>query len=265
MYRFVSLALLSVSLAACAQQKSAIDDTFGDLAGMDQKSDSFSYRMKIVGSLDYGQTSSSVKYTKTPRYRAFKFAGNEHDNVDVRVSSTDGGDSVAWVLDNGFHVLASNDDADDGSLDSHISLVLPANASATHYVVFRDYDTKSAHFTVTLGGGPAYDTSCTTDADCVAVPAGGCCPDGRSAAVNTGSVDAYAAATTCTEPPHVCPLHVILETRVAQCDQDTGHCAMIEPTDIRCGGFTMHPHACPAHYDCHYDAVPDIPGHCQHQ
>jgi hypothetical protein len=261
--RLVPLAFLSI--AACTQQKSAIDDSFQDLAGMDQKADSFSYRMKIVGSLDYGQTSASVSYTKTPRYRAFKFAGSEHDNVDVWVKSTDGGDAVAWVLDNGFHVLGSNDDAEDGSTDSHVKLVLPASSSATHYVVFRDYSTSTAHFTVELGGGPPYDTSCATDDDCVAVPAGGCCPDGRDAAVNKDSVDAYAAATACTEPPQVCPLHVILETRVAQCNRDTSTCEMIEPTDIRCGGFIAHPHECPAHYTCHYDGVPDIPGHCQHE
>ena len=40
---------------------------------MDEKSDSFSYRMKTLGTLTYGDTSASKAYTKTPRYRAFKF------------------------------------------------------------------------------------------------------------------------------------------------------------------------------------------------
>src|SRR5260221_7633930 len=101
-----------VFVVACAQQKAAVDDSFTSLDGVDQKSDAFSYRMKIVGSLDYGANSSSVKYTSTPRYRAFKFSGRQYDNVDVWVKSTDGGDAVAWVLDNGFHVLATNDHAD---------------------------------------------------------------------------------------------------------------------------------------------------------
>src|SRR5258708_31891851 len=111
-----------VFVVACAQQKAAVDDSFTSLDGVDQKSDAFSYRMKIVGSLDYGATSASVKYTSSPRYRAIKFAGNAHDKVDVWVRSTDGGDAVAWLLDNSFHVLASNDDADTTTFDSHISL-----------------------------------------------------------------------------------------------------------------------------------------------
>src|SRR5262249_49330770 len=158
-----------------------VTDDFSDLSGMDEKSDAFSYRMKIVGSLDYNHTSSSVKYTSTPRFRAFKFSGHAHDLVDVWVKSTDGGDAVAWVLDNSFHVLGTNDDADATTTDAHISLTLPSSSSLTHYIVFRDYNTSTAHFNVTLDGGLAYDTSCQVDADCVAVDAGGCCPNGRKA------------------------------------------------------------------------------------
>src|SRR5438874_5346020 len=100
-------------LAACTQSKTPVDDDFSSFAGQDEKSDAFSYRMKIVGSLDYGQTSSSIRYTRTPRYRAVKFGGNAGDQIDVAVRSDDGGDAVAWVLDHSFHVLGSNDDADD--------------------------------------------------------------------------------------------------------------------------------------------------------
>jgi len=258
----IQLASLLI-LGACAQQKTAVDDDFGSFAGMDEKSDAFSYRMKIVGSLDYNTTSSSTKYTSSPRYRAFKFAGSAHDKVDVWVKSTDGGDSVAWILDNGFHVLASNDDAADAdTLDSHMTVILPANASATHYVVFRDYNASTAHFKVTLDGAQAYDTSCASDADCVAVDAGGCCPDGSDAAVNASSTGDYAAATACTQPPQTCPLHTVHETRVAQCNFDSHQCEMIEPTDIRCGGFTMHPHHCPTGFACKINTLPDIPGTC---
>lgn len=158
-----------VVLASCAQQpKTAVTD---DFTGLDAKSDSFSSRMKIVGSLDYGQTSASTRYTKTPRYRAFKFAGNAGDLIDVWVRSTDGGDAVAWVLDNDFHVVGSNDDADDSTLDSHVNVALPANASATHYVVFRDYWTDTAHFTVDVapmhcGGFVANAVMCPTGYVC---------------------------------------------------------------------------------------------------
>ena len=208
-----------VAAAACTQPKAPVSD---DFSGLDAKSDSFSYRMKIVGSLDYGQTSSTTKYTKTPRYRAFKFAGNEGDQVDVWVRSGDGGDAVTWVLDNGFHVLASNDDADDTTFDSHVSVALPANASATHYIVFRDYYTDTAHFTVDLANTAA--PSCHADADC---------------------------AATGNDP-----------TLVPECDFPTHHCVMIAPADIHCGGFITTVHQCPANYVCHYSGVPDVGGSC---
>jgi hypothetical protein len=254
---------VAAGVGACADQKTAADDDFSSFAGMDEKSDSFSYRMKIVGSLDFGATSDVVHYTKTPRYRAFKFSGHEHDDVDVWVKSSNGGDAVAWVLDNSFKVLGSNDDANAHTSDAHITLKLPANASDTHYIVFRDYDGHNADFTVELGGGQAYDTSCASDSDCVAVSAGGCCPNGWHDAVNVGSVDAHAEATACTITPHpICPLAVIWDNRVAQCNQGTHQCEMVKPEDIRCGGFVMHPHSCPTNYTCKYTNVPDVPGTC---
>ena len=157
-----TLLVCGVFAAACTQPKAPVSD---DFSGLDAKADSFSYRMKIVGSLDYGQTSSSTKYTRSPRYRAFKFAGNEGDQVDAWVRSSDGGDAVAWVLDNSFHVLASNDDADDTTVDSHITVTLPASTSATHYVVFRDYYTSAAHFTVDLANTAV---ACQDDSECTA-------------------------------------------------------------------------------------------------
>jgi hypothetical protein len=247
-------------VTACAH-KAPVTDDFSDRVGQDEKSDAFSYRMKILGSLDYGQSSDTVKYTHSPRYRAYKLAGYEGDRVDVWVHSNDG-DSVAWLLDNSFHVLASNDDADDTTLDSHIVTTLPASDSITHYLVYRDYSTSTAHFWVDLAAMP-YDTSCTSDDDCTAVDTGGCCVDGSLFAVNASSTDAYAAAVACTATPRpACPQHMIDDTRVAQCDSGTGHCHMIAPEDIRCGGFTMHPHQCPTGYTCHYQGVPDVPGNC---
>jgi hypothetical protein len=250
----------SLVLAACAH-KAPVSDDFSDLSGLDEKSDSFSYRMTILGSLDYGQSAPSTKYTKTPRYRAYKFAGYEGDRVDVWVRSNDG-DAVAWVLDNSFHVVASNDDADDSTLDSHIVTTLPANDSITHYIVYRDYSTSTAHFSLDLAVQP-YDTSCASDADCTAVDAGGCCPDGTEFAVNAGSTADYAAAAACTASPRpLCPQHIINDMRVPECNTGMNHCHMVAPADIRCGGFTMNAHQCPTGFACHFEGVPDIPGHC---
>ena len=42
--------------------------------------------MKIIGTLDSGQTSKLVEYSNTPKYRAFVFEGNGQDQVEVTVT-----------------------------------------------------------------------------------------------------------------------------------------------------------------------------------
>jgi hypothetical protein len=251
------LTSLVVATAACSTTKAPIDDDFTDLASLDTKSDSFSYRMKIVGSLDYDQTSDAIKYTSSPRYRAVKFSGQQGDRVDAWVRSSNGGDAVAWVLDNSFRVLGSNDDADETTFDAHVAIALPASSSSTHYVVFRDYAMASAKFTVELS--LPYELGCVHDDDCTAVPLGGCCPDGTLFAVNSSSVDAYAAASVCTAPEQACPQHRILDTRVAECNANA--CGLVAIADIACGAHSVNSHGCPDGYTCNAPGT-DAAGHC---
>jgi len=153
-----ALGLALVMAAGCAEEKEPVTDTFEHLAGLDEKSDIFSTNWRLVGSLSYGQTSGNVPYANPPRYRAYKFAGAAGDEVDVWVKSTNGGDAVAWVLDDSFRVLGSNDDAEDAdTLDAHIVTTLRANTRpgiVTYYVVFRNYSVgvraNSVHFRVVL-------------------------------------------------------------------------------------------------------------------
>lgn len=105
---------------------------------------------------------------------------------------------------------------------------------------------------------------CNVDADCVAIEKAGCCPNGFLVAVNKDEVKAYAAKYACTTQPAVCPLFVVDDTRVAQCDIPNHQCQMIDPTQIRCGGFIApeRQHHCPTGFECHYQGVPDLPGSC---
>src|SRR5438045_348201 len=96
--------------AGCSGAKTAPSDSFDDLATIDQKSDAFSSRMKIVGSIAPGQTSHLLRYTKTPRYRALTLDATGPGTLDFWIRSSDGGDAVAWLLDGSYHVLAHNDD-----------------------------------------------------------------------------------------------------------------------------------------------------------
>jgi hypothetical protein len=107
---------------------------------------------------------------------------------------------------------------------------------------------------------------CDTDSDCVAIEQAGCCPNGFLVAVNATKVDAYNTKYACTNPPQFCPLFVVNDTRVAQCDFTKHQCQMLDPTQIRCGGFTapVHVHNCPDGFQCNYNGVvPDVPGTCQ--
>lgn len=241
------LAAFVLSAIACTASKPDVSDDFSNLGSLDQKTDSFSSRMKIVGSLDYGQTSTTVSYTKTPRYRAFKFGGNEDDVVDVWVRSTNGGDAVAWILDNDFHILAVNDDADDTTYDAHVTVTLPANASITHYVVFRDYDLRAKKFQVQLDGTPA--ATCAVDADCALVNAT-CCSNLGKDAVPVGDVAAHDAALGCAPHP-ICPLIMTPDKgTVAICGDDHA-CHAASAGAYACGGMPgTNRHACADGWIC---------------
>jgi hypothetical protein len=262
------IALAALSFAACAgNAKAPVDDDFSALDGLDEKADSFSGRMTIVGSLSYGDTSAPVPYTRTPVYRAFKFAGNQNDLVDVWVRSDDGGDAVAWVLDNSFKIIASNDDADDTTFDSHIRIpLLPRSTSATHYIVFRDYSYSKATFTVELNGVTnANLKACKVDSDCVRVNTN-CCGNTQTwDAVHTGKEAAFHATLGC--PAHqTCPQFVTTDDgSMAECDTSLGVCKDVKADDIACGGFVVNAHSCSSigNYLC-YNPNPriDVPGEC---
>ena len=105
--------------------------------------------------------------------------------------------------------------------------------------------------------------ACHVDDDCVAIAAMGCCPDGSDVAVNKHKVQAYESSHVCTHQ-QICPNHIVLETRVAQCDNATKKCAMIQPGDIHCGGFIMNAHKCTAGFACELQGhVPDVGGTCK--
>jgi hypothetical protein len=104
---------------------------------------------------------------------------------------------------------------------------------------------------------------CDVDADCVAIEKAGCCPNGFQVAVNKNEVKAYETKYACTTPPATCPLFIVNDKRVAQCDFQAHTCHMIDPTQIHCGGFINPSHACPDGFSCNFGGhVPDVGGSC---
>src|SRR5687768_13090118 len=139
----LSIVLLAV---ACVDQKEEITEDFSDLAGVDDKSDYFSYRLKLLGRLDAGRY-QWTRYTSAPRFRGFSFDGAQGDQVDIWVRSNYG-DALAWLVDDRFAVQAKNDDASDATYDAHITHTLPQ--AGRYYILFRDYDLRSHWFKVSL-------------------------------------------------------------------------------------------------------------------
>lgn len=156
-------ATLGLISACAATNKPVVDEDFSDLANA--KTDAFSYRLRLHGELASGET-RTILYTKTPRFRGFEISAQENDALDIWVRSTRG-DALAWLLDGTFHVIAKNDDAEDGSLDSHITATLPASRDGVYYIVFRDFNVESHRFSVTYTNastshGPPGKISSTT-------------------------------------------------------------------------------------------------------
>jgi hypothetical protein len=69
--------------------------------------------------------------------------------------------------------------------------------------------------------------SCSTAADCVAVPKNDCCKNGYKESVNKSSVDAYRASAPACNPKRKCPMFRIMDKRVADCS--AGKCVLVQP------------------------------------
>ena len=261
------LALLTVPVAvtACSSADPATAADGEKVEATDEASSAFGLsNIKIAGSLSFGETSASTAYSKTPLYRAFKFAGNAGDEIEVSVKSSNG-DPVTWILDNDWHAVAKNDDASASDTNSLVKVKLPANASATHYIVVRDYWKASMTFTVSLKGGPVdFVSGCNVDADCVKVDKA-CCSNYGPTAVLAGTEAAYKASLSCAAHP-ICPLFATrADYSMAECSRTTHKCELVKPADIQCGGFIAPAmqHACPGGYGCvHAPLVIDGPGRC---
>jgi hypothetical protein len=112
------------------------------------------------------------------------------------------------------------------------------------------------------GEPPPDYRACQVDSDCVAVWQAGCCRNGWKTAVGCGEQDAYAEAFACHTPHPICPMYIVRDTRVAECNRATHLCEMVSPDQIACGGFILHPHECPDGYECSQTPLADLPGRC---
>jgi len=112
--------------------------------------------VKIVGVLDYGQRSEPVECAGTPQYRAFLFAGQGDDQIDVRVTGVSPEPFIA-LADQSLKVVATG--------MGHLSVSLPNHGpdAEMYYVVFKDQMNRSVRMSVQVNktGGAAAATEPT--------------------------------------------------------------------------------------------------------
>ena len=97
--------------------------------------------VKILGDLNYGQSSGWVTCGASPRYHAFVFNGYGGDRVDITVQSKT---SKPWVAlaDSSLNQVATG--------SSHLSLSLPNKGPDIEvwYILFREADNRPTPFSV---------------------------------------------------------------------------------------------------------------------
>ncbi len=264
---------MGISLAACGGPgKPAHQPDFSTLVedGSDSKADyeQPKGRSKSLGEIKYGD-SKTFYHSGYPNFRSYWFDGQSGDDVTIDVGTTDS-DSEIWLVDANTSVVGYNDDRSSSTYDSRITKKLPA--TGRYRILMQEYNTYPTTFTVSLkkkssgGGSSATYVACTKDSDCVAITNPGCCQSWRRVAVNKSYTSAYTSANKCAPPLPSCapPSDALLEAeapKVAQCNTTTKSCEMIHPDDIKCGGFTTNPHACPEGYIC-MEPGNDAPGDC---
>lgn len=91
------------------------------------------------------------------------------------------------------------------------------------------------------GGAPSFQSSeapdteepsalfrvCAADDDCVAVPRVGCCHNGWKTSVSRCEQDAYAHSFVCAQARPVCPLYLVVDRRVPQCNPSSHLCELV--------------------------------------
>ena len=98
--------------------------------------------IKVLGSIDYGQTSAPVQYSSSPKYRAFEFNAKPGDHLEIWVHARRGS-AKAFLTNGDFQSMAGG--------TAHFSTMIPEESQpATYYVIFYESSFKAGNFTVEL-------------------------------------------------------------------------------------------------------------------
>jgi len=98
--------------------------------------------VKILGDIDYGQTSATLECGETPKYCALVFNAMSGDRVEAQVKGD--GKVLVSIADGGLMELARSTGT------ATVTLPSAGPDPMTFYVVFRDSEGKAGKFTVVL-------------------------------------------------------------------------------------------------------------------
>jgi hypothetical protein len=111
-------------------------------AAFAQSAQSFSANdIKVAGTLNSGQTSQLVQYSRPGQYRAFVFEGNGHDVIDVTVTGANGkayvalADSTLMPVASGIGRLTATLPYHGPDIEAFYILVKPTSAGPTRFTV----------------------------------------------------------------------------------------------------------------------------------
>jgi hypothetical protein len=151
---FASVAAILGGMTAIGQEKSAVP-TLAPVSFPGQRSSYSPNDIKILGTLNSGQTSKLVEYSITPKYRAFVFEGNGHDQVEITVT---GGNRNAYVA------LADSTLTPIASGIGQLSTKLPYHGPDTEafYILIKNLNKQPARLEVHLKKTPSGQPSDAT-------------------------------------------------------------------------------------------------------
>jgi hypothetical protein len=145
---FASLAALLGAVGAPAQEKTAIPELRLETVSYTVRQSYSANDIKVMGTLNSGETSAPVEYTAPGPYRAFVFEGNGHDRVDITVTGADGKAYVA-LADSALKPIASG--------IGHLSTTLPYHGPdiEAFYILLKPTSNRPARLAVHFTKTPA--------------------------------------------------------------------------------------------------------------
>jgi hypothetical protein len=155
------LALITALAGILANGCAAADPT---QEGSEDELRALTTASEVAGTIEVDMSGKSVtapSYRGAAQYRAFKFEATKGQKLVAYVVANNGTDPIAYLLDDKFKTLVTNDDRDASVKDAEVRFTVPKNGS--YYLAFRNKEQAAATFMTRIA--EALDTGTRSYAD----------------------------------------------------------------------------------------------------